>query len=817
MMGVLCGLVALTLGSAPTTGAPLVFGNSSYPAAALPESIEALDLNGDGHQDLVVVTSDEIIIFHGDGAGGLTRVQSLQGGDAGLRLADVTGDGLPDLIVGSQSGASLSLFQGLKGGLFAPGEPIAVGSGPVSVAVADFNNDGLLDIATGNLIDQSISLLLSGGHGSFAPAASFQTLLNSEVNSIAACDIDNDGDTDLLSAGGDFVTIFLNDGAGAFAQSQSVAAGVAPRSVQVGDLKQNGRLDIVVANETTNRVSLIQQFAPGLFLPPQSIAVGSRPGRLRLTDLDGDGDLDFATAHAATLFDISNPNESANVGDVALRGGEVRVYQNNGNGMFTETDRMYAGAWPRALAAADFDEDGRVDLMIASRALASSASPFVAIGSGQEEQGRSPSPVGYVTLAAGRGDASFASADRVLSAGASRIKLVDVDNDGAPDLIEGRSFGLIVRRNMGDGSFDLFATGVNTTGLPDTEPSFDFARIDNNNRLDLVIASSEGVKVAIGNTNGLFLPFNIVQEGSFRSVTLADVDGDDNVDILAGEQRPNRSDRFVILKGNGFAGFNRVLEVDIPDEPFVITAADLNGDQNADVAIACRSGMQVVIEILNGDNGVLTSQNVPLPGLVTTVHASDLDRDGDMDLVAEVNGDVSGAAILLNNGAGEFTFSRLVGSFPIASDVAVQDFNLDGWPDLALTNNEQDRIELFINDHAGGFINVESIVTGDFPRSIAVADIDGDDRADFAVAGLPPASNDPVMTTFSSIMTHLNIAQGMAAIGDLTGEGVVGPADLALLLQMWGPCAKGEACLADFNNDGVVDGADLALLLINWR
>lgn len=51
---------------------------------------------------------------------------------------------------------------------------------------------------------------------------------------------------------------------------------------------------------------------------------------------------------------------------------------------------------------------------------------------------------------------------------------------------------------------------------------------------------------------------------------------------------------------------------------------------------------------------------------------------------------------------------------------------------------------------------------------------------------------------------------------DLNGDGLVGSADLAVLLGAWGVCAEPGACVGDLNGDGAVDSADLAILLGSW-
>ena len=66
-------------------------------------------------------------------------------------------------------------------------------------------------------------------------------------------------------------------------------------------------------------------------------------------------------------------------------------------------------------------------------------------------------------------------------------------------------------------------------------------------------------------------------------------------------------------------------------------------------------------------------------------------------------------------------------------------------------------------------------------------------------------------------MDTVVIALGPAALGDITGDGAVGFADLLQLLNTWGPCPPPDLCATDLNCDGVIGFADLLLLLANWR
>ena len=55
------------------------------------------------------------------------------------------------------------------------------------------------------------------------------------------------------------------------------------------------------------------------------------------------------------------------------------------------------------------------------------------------------------------------------------------------------------------------------------------------------------------------------------------------------------------------------------------------------------------------------------------------------------------------------------------------------------------------------------------------------------------------------------------ALGDLDGDGLVGGADLLILLSDWGPCPTSSQCAGDIDENGLVDGNDLLLLLAEWN
>ncbi len=761
----------------------------------------------------MVVGSVTLTVLKGDGLGGFSILQQLPGGDTGLAVADVTGDGIADLIVGSSTADSIMLFVGSASGTYARGAAMLTGSGPASVLVADLNGDGVPDIATGNALSQSITLLMGLGAGTFA-RADIPTAISDGIDSIGAGDIDNDGDLDLVSLGGGLMTIHFNTGAAVFDTTQSLFASVNPRSLQLGDFNGDGLLDALFLNPTLDRISLVQQFLPGVFLPIRAITVGMNPGRVRAIDLDHDGDLDLTVAQPFATFTIDTPNVAQpQAAALPLTGGEVRVLLNNGES-FVLSNKYYAGAYPRSFAAGDFNEDGVMDLVTTSRAFATPQSPFIT----EKGKGRAQvaTTVGYVSVVLGKRGINLPGAERVLSGGAMNVVLGDVDNDGDLDLVEGRSFGFQVRQNNGAGVFDKSLSGVNTSGLIPANSSFQVARIDDDQTLDLVTATTEGVKVAFGDGLGSFSFLSVAAPGAFQSVVVCDVNGDGRNDIIAGELIANSPDQCVILINGGPAGFLRVGNISIGAQPVDIEIADFNMDGAIDVAFANRSGMNVSIVFLNSSGNIVSTQTIDVPGAAVGIRTADFDRDGDVDLAVAISSPVGKAVIVRNDGDGQFSIAQQLGSFTSTRDLAVGDVNLDGWPDVLVADSDQDRVHIFLNDQASGFIDAGAIITGDDPRSFALADVDGDDRPDLVVSGQKSFAPGPGISSFNFVMVHRNTAKGLAIIGDLTGEGVVGAADLGVLISMWGSCSVGVPCPADLNADGVVDSLDLSRLLANW-
>src|ERR1700733_15083473 len=146
---------------------------------------------------------------------------------AALAVADITGDGEPNLIVANQGAASLSILRGLGNGFFQPLTTEATGISPHALAVGDFNQDGRLDLAVANFASSNVDILLGNGNGSFRL---FGSLAATGPSAIVAADFNGDGKLDLaiVETNSNSVSVFLGNGGGTFLPFFTSAAGDRP-------------------------------------------------------------------------------------------------------------------------------------------------------------------------------------------------------------------------------------------------------------------------------------------------------------------------------------------------------------------------------------------------------------------------------------------------------------------------------------------------------------------------------------------------------------------------------------------------------------
>jgi hypothetical protein len=311
---------------------------------------------------------------------GFSQPTSFNTGDGAVAVAvgDFNGDGKPDVVTANRYANTASVFlntttPGASTPTFASQSPLFAGSAPFSVAVADFNGDGKPDIVVANSGHQGVSVFLNttapgATTASFAPAATFP--LTGYLASVAVADFNGDGKPDVvLTSSSGAVEVMLNttpSGAATptFTAWKSFATGARPTDVAVADVNGDGKPDIIVANYADNTVSVLLNTTPTgattpSFASQQIIHTGTKPRFLTLADLNGDGRPDLIVTNSGDNTVSVFLNQTA-AGASAVAFGPQQTWA--------------TGANPVSVAAVDVNGDGRPDLVVVNNSLDSSVS-----------------------------------------------------------------------------------------------------------------------------------------------------------------------------------------------------------------------------------------------------------------------------------------------------------------------------------------------------------------------------------------------------------------------------------------------------------
>jgi hypothetical protein len=722
-------------------------------------------------------------------------------------------DGLLDARPGNNRGGSRNVVGPLGAefgtGLFVPTFDLEPFRSAV-VAAADFDGDGVVDLVLGDS-----TVLLGAGDGSFTAGQSF--LDQGSLGAVVAADFDGDQDVDLfqfriLSGQVRNDRLWLNDGSGGFVER----SGGFSNSLRVaaGDMDQDGDIDLVTLG---NSVRLLRNQGDATFfaetLPIEGL--GSIFLGVDLADVDADGDLDalvitnqsgqrvWLNDGLGQLIDtglrLGTDNASYYaVGDingdllpdlvVARHSAAAVVWINRGGTVFEAlTMPFQLGADPIALA--DVDADNDLDLLWAGRILLNDATGQFA-------------------------SAIYGAPDRTAFSNSRSLLTLDVDNDRDLDIIF--SNGSVWRNAETD--LAVRAKPSRTTSTPGTvaplilemeisnqttqavvgaEVQHQFApSLSEVELLEVVVSAGVATQLAAGAvaatalSDTLDLPAGGAALYRFRAMAQIPADAAARTVWIESAVTPPRG-AVEFSPGNNQAIAYQLLDP-VPTatggvlrphgEPFITDAvrdfelADLNGDGFDDLVIAAAnnsgvSDLQILISDRMGRFTPLPQDQVPgrLRSVASTeLETADVDGDGDTDLVI-------GAAhgVWLNDGAGQFT--QLPVDLRGERVVALGDLDNDGDPDLLTTTQES--VQQWTNGGFGNFFRQGPALPMADAYGGVLGDVDGDGDLDAIVVTSQGASrllhNDGGrLSTGQAVFEGDWAVQATAVrLGDLDGDG----------------------------------------------
>ena len=530
--------------------------------------------------------------------------------------------------------------------------------------------------------------------------------------------------------------------------SQSLGANF----VRAGDLDGDGDIDIVSASPNDSKIAWYRnQDGFGTFEGEEIISLDvARVNSIHIADLDSDGDLDILSA---------SRDDNA-----------IGWHENVGNGTFNSRSIISTDLFV-AMAAytADIDGDGDLDVISASRDDDKIAWYEHLDGAGNF------GPQQVISTATLRAYAVFAA---------------DIDGDGDQDVLSASELDdkIAWYENMdGNGTFSTqYVISTNANSAHDVVA----ADLDGDGDFDVVSASAADDKIAwyenIDGAGTFSVERVLTTDALFaHSVSVADVDGDGDLDILSASINDSKLSWYPNLDGRGSFGGQQIISTSGSGATSIV-AANLDGDEDLDIISSSMFDNKIAwYESFTGRGRVRFSlfNDVAVGTTVSywprSVHAADIDGDGDLDILSASHNDNKIA--WYENINGVFSDQKVITSVADgAQDVQTADIDGDGDLDVLSASGLDNSIKWYENFDGRGSFDILSVVSTGANNAHAVyaADIDGDGDLDLISASFDDDTiawyeNLDGQGSYGSLISITRAARGATdvAAADLDGDG----------------------------------------------
>ena len=668
---------------------------------------------------------------------------------------DLNGDGVPDLVYGTESGMQPTVTAALhvlladgKGGYTAGQDVVLPRGGLPRCLLVDLNGDKASDLVCGSGYSGLVTVIAGKGDGTFGQTRTL-TLpdVQDEVVPVAVGDVNGDGSPDVILLDGNGLSLYplVNDGSGNLSVAQAIAASVYGNHVTLADLNEDGHPDLLVqASNLNTQVFLGKGDGTFTALPQFSGNSGSA-----LADMDGDGHLDLVGGQLGIL----------------------RIFHGNADGTFASSptatadftdgnpyDGSGSGVYTYPFAVLDLNGDGVLDVLaFGNNGLTLlQGKPGLAFGTPQSV------PVGE--------DLSFGPQQGVQ-------QFLDMDGDGHPDFVCPGPNGVYISYGRADGTFvsaDVYAAGSFVTDAT-------LADFTGDGHPDAVTAGNAQLLLSKGEAGGTFaaptaIPFPLPASENaslkgYSQVLHGDVNGDGNQDLVALGSFEGQTTAKYVLLGHGDGSFAAPVQLPGSDDGYFLFAVlDLNGDGRADIVEkGSDNSLKLYLAQADGSFKASSIQGAPPATEPQVVFLADVDGDRIPDLIMAV-----GEGVTVSPGHGDGSYGAPItfalqplqsGLGQSATSVAVGDFDGDGRPDIAVllgfnapnggTAQSDTRIATLYGQGSAAGLSASSFATAiagpmstqPYAQLLAV-DLDGDGRTDLVAQAVDFASFPDAIGTF---------------------------------------------------------------------
>jgi hypothetical protein len=336
-----------------------------------PSNVALADLNKDGPLDLIVASEEArtVTILFGQKAATPFRATNaptitLPESPGEMALGDVNGDHRLDLALDNHDSYNVTLLLGDGNGSFAPAPNSLIvmkrGQHPHThgLGLGDLNGDGKLDLATVNNEDNDVSVAFGDGRGGFTIAPRSPFAVGPSPYPLTLGDVNNDGRLDIVSnasatgparaqllAASRALTLLLGDGQGGFRRSEIPLRTGEPWFATIGDLNGDSKPDLVATHHDHSVLTVLLGDGAGSFreVAGSPLDMGHNVWRIALADVNRDRRLDV----------------------IAAAGDSIRVVLGDGAGNFKAAPNSpfatARGTW--RLAVGDINQDGKLDVV----------------------------------------------------------------------------------------------------------------------------------------------------------------------------------------------------------------------------------------------------------------------------------------------------------------------------------------------------------------------------------------------------------------------------------------------------------------------